>query len=163
MTTHGRNRTKTYQTWGGMIQRCTNPKAPYYECYGGRGITVCDRWRNSFEDFLADMGEKPKGLTIDRIDVNKGYSPENCRWADLETQARNTSRSRTFTRNGVTKHLFEWAEESDVPLKTIETRLLRGWEIEAALTVPVGAFSGNRRRPKSMSKFDPPPRVKRDR
>jgi hypothetical protein len=72
-----------------MINRCHSPTSPSYEDYGGRGIKVCDRWRNSFENFLADMGESPEGLSLDRIDNDKGYFPENCRWADWYTQANN--------------------------------------------------------------------------
>ena len=72
-----------------MIARCTNPKAWNWRYYGGRGITVCDRWRYSFENFLADMGEKPEGLTLDRADNELGYSPENCRWSTLSEQAFN--------------------------------------------------------------------------
>lgn len=86
--THGLSGTPTYKTWDGMIQRCTNPNHEAYERYGGRGITVCDKWL-SFDGFLADMGERPSRTTIDRIDNELGYAPGNCRWASSTIQGRN--------------------------------------------------------------------------
>jgi hypothetical protein len=79
----------TYRAWSEMKTRCYNPKRKKFENHGGRGITVCDRWRNSFENFLADMGEKPLGLTLDRIDNEGNYTPENCRWATWSQQNKN--------------------------------------------------------------------------
>lgn len=87
-TTHGYSGTSIYMTWGDMINRCTNASHPRYADYGGRGVSVCDRWRR-FENFLADMGDRPPGLTLDRIDNDGNYEPSNCRWTDPSTQAKN--------------------------------------------------------------------------
>ncbi|TDR34683.1 hypothetical protein [Aquamicrobium defluvii] len=85
---HGLSRSPTHTSWRGMIDRCTNPKHGYYEYYGARGITVCDRWRN-YENFLADMGERPDGTTLDRVDNDGNYEPGNCRWATWDEQGAN--------------------------------------------------------------------------
>lgn len=109
--THGMTGTPEYRTWAGMINRCTNPNEPGWDNYGGRGITVCPEWRNSFEQFFADMGPKPSpGFSLDRVDNNKGYSPSNCRWADPKTQARNTRKNRFVNFNG---KRMTWAEAAE--------------------------------------------------
>ncbi len=105
----------TYRVWAGVIQRCTNTKSKGYKDYGGRGITVCARWRHSFENFLADMGERPEGLTLDRRDNNGPYSPENCRWVTHFVQMGNTRRNVWVTYLGETRYLSAWARYFGVP------------------------------------------------
>jgi hypothetical protein len=128
--THGHNSTKlgksrTYQSWDGIIQRCCNPNCVAYLKYGARGIKVCERWRD-FKNFLADMGERPLDKTIDRIDSKKGYYPENCRWATRLEQGQNTSRNIRITMNGKTLVLSEWARRLNVHRNTLGYRYHRG-------------------------------------
>lgn len=133
-TTHGMARTLTHITWQALIQRCTNPENPAWDRYGGRGITVCDRWRNSFEAFLSDMGERPKGLSLDRVDNSKGYEPENCAWATAKEQARNTRRNRLVSFQGHNICLAEAAEIADLPYWKVRHRLnAKGWTPSQAL------------------------------
>src|SRR5574343_242318 len=126
-TTHGMTHSKTYNTWAGMLTRCYNKNQDSYKDYGGRGITVCDRWRNSFTEFLADMGERPKGCSIERVDNDKGYSPENCIWADYSTQAKNTRRTRHITFGGKTMSVLDWSNEIGIHYERLRDRLNRGW------------------------------------
>lgn len=91
--THGMSKTRTYNIWCGMKDRCNNPNNSHYHSYGARGINVCDRWLNSFINFFEDMGESPTNLSLDRIDNDKGYFKENCKWSDNFIQQRNTRKS----------------------------------------------------------------------
>jgi len=123
----------TYNAWNSMQTRCTNPSAKYFERYGGRNITVCKRW-GTFKEFLADMGEKPKGKSLDRIDNEGNYEPSNCRWATLQEQAGNQSTSRRYTFLGQTCCISEWARRSGVSRNVLLHRLNKGWPIEKAVT-----------------------------
>jgi hypothetical protein len=140
--THGHagvgNRTPTYECWCGMLNRCLDSEGYNYKCYGGRGITVCERWssENGFANFLADMGEKPKGMIIDRKNKNGNYEPRNCRWATRTQQARNRHDTITLTRDGETHPLAEWAELLGIKSGTIHMRLWRGCSDEEALRPP---------------------------
>lgn len=124
--------TRTHRIWKGMITRCTNPKSKHWLKYGARGIGVCERWRK-FENFLADMGQVPPGLTLEREDNAGNYEPGNCRWATPLEQAQNTRRNNKITINGVTKILAEWARESGVHRRTIMSRLALGWDAHSAV------------------------------
>jgi hypothetical protein len=134
---HGQH-SREYKTWASMKSRCQNPKAQGYEDYGGRGITICDRWKgkNGFIEFLKDMGPRPAGQVIDRIDVNGNYEPSNCRWATLKESARNTRRNRFVIFQGQRKTIAEWAEIYGLPHYILFNRLRGGFSMEQALTMP---------------------------
>lgn len=125
---------KIYYTWRAMKKRCSNPNDTRYAEYGGRGIKVCDDWQD-FEVFRSDMGEPPTNQhTIERLDFNKGYSKENCKWATIKEQANNKRSNRLITAFGETKNLQQWADETGIKRETIARRLNNGWNIERALT-----------------------------
>lgn len=120
---------KHYTRWLKMKDRCYNPNSNAYKNYGERGITVCDEWRKNYLNFLnwTYISGYKDGLTLDRIDNNKGYSPENCKWSTRKEQQNNRRANRKITINGVTKNLFEWVESSGLNPRTITTRIERGW------------------------------------
>ncbi len=130
--THGLHKTRTYQAWKNMRQRCLNPKRPDFKHYGGRGITVDQRW-DSFARFFADMGGCPPGHEIDRIDNDNGYTPDNCRWAKRAVQMANTRRSHKITFKGKTQHLSQWARDLGIDPSTLLWRL-EHWRRDVALT-----------------------------
>lgn len=125
-TTHGRAGTPGYITWRNMRRRCLNPADPSFKHYGGRGIVVCDRWKDSFAEFLADMGDPPAGMTIERVDNDGPYAPDNCRWATRKEQMRNYSRNRWVTINGETLLLDDWAKRTGLDHTTIRRLILAG-------------------------------------
>jgi transposase len=124
-TRHGYYGTPTYESWTAMLARCRYERHPHFKHYGGRGIEVCERWLK-FENFLADMGERPEGLTLDRIRHNDGYEPGNCRWATETEQHRNTRTNRYVTHEGRTMCASAWAEELGVGRHVIYTWLSKG-------------------------------------
>lgn len=137
--THGHRRgnvsSPTYQSWNSMWDRCRRSHHPSHRHY--EGVSVCDRWR-SFENFLADMGERPVGKTLDRIDGTKGYNPGNCKWSTLTEQARNKSNNRLITHQGRTQCLAAWAETTGIDYYRLRDRINRGWPLEKALGVKHG-------------------------
>lgn len=134
----------SYNSWRAMNDRCLSPGSDHYPIYGGRGIKICDRWRgkDGFKHFLEDMGERPKGCSLDRIDVNGNYCPENCRWATQSEQMNNTRRNKKFTifgKTGTFTQLFRVFGADGLKKKTAEARFYdHGWGIEDSITIPTG-------------------------
>lgn len=122
---------RTYRSWRNMIQRCENQTVPEFQRYGSKGIAVCAQW-HSFESFLADMGECPPGLTIERVENDDGYHPGNCCWAPYKVQNRNQSSNLVLTVHGFTGCLAELCERFNVPYRRMYMRLRRGWSAEDA-------------------------------
>jgi hypothetical protein len=149
ITTHGGSNSPEYRSWVHMIARCHNANNDAYATYGGRGITVCDRWRESFADFLSDMGPRPSiKYSLDRFpDQNGDYESGNVRWATALEQGRNRTNNRLLTLQGETHTLSEWSETTGIPESTLTGRLDRGWTLERALQVrnassPLLTFKG---------------------
>lgn len=146
-TRHGMSHTKIHHLWKGMMSRCYSPANFAFEHYGQRGITVCEKW-HTFENFFEDMGERPPGRSLDRIDNNGPYSPENCRWATRAEQARNKRSNRVLGWRGEEKVLSDWAKCLGISGRVIAHRLdILGWDIERTLSKPA--------RSKRSSKFKP--------
>ncbi len=126
-----------YRSWSTMIQRCTNPDNSHYDRYGGRGIQVCERWMN-FRNFYEDMGDRPDGYSLDRINNSGPYCKENCRWATSKQQGRNRRTNKFYCFKSKTKTWAEWAEQSLVSPGTLRWRVIKlGWDFEVALRTPV--------------------------
>lgn len=137
LRTHGQKKTPEYRTWSAIKRRCHNANQPNYHAYGGRGVYVCERWRDSFEAFFADMGPKPApSYTIERNDNWKGYELGNCRWATRKEQAYNKRVSRLRPIGGC-RSVAEAADRYGLQNGTLYSRLHRGWSEERALTTPV--------------------------
>ena len=120
---HGMSSSKTYIAWKHMVMRCYNKNDKGFCNYGGRGIQVCDRWRN-FENFYADMGIAPKGLSLDRIDNNGNYEPPNCRWITMAQQNRNSRHNKNIIYNGQKKCIAEWAKTFEVNYQLFRRRII---------------------------------------
>lgn len=135
---HGLSYTAEYRAWQTMRLRCLEPNNPAYASYGGRGITVCDRWKDSPAAFIEDMGLKPSPKhELDRIDNDRGYEPGNCRWVTRAANDRNRRSNRYLTFRGQRLALAEWCERLNLPRDTVRKRIEAGWSIERALTTPV--------------------------
>ena len=131
-----------YSVWCGMLRRCESPKFHAWKYYGGRGIKVCKRWHD-LDKFIADMGPRPEGATLDRWpDKNGSYKPGNCRWATWKQQARNRSSNKLISFDGRTMTMWEWADEMDIDPFTLSSRLRHGWSVEEALSIPSPRKSG---------------------
>lgn len=137
---HGMSRTRTYRIWQAMLNRCRNPNMAMYPRYGGRGIRVCSRWE-SFENFYADMGECPKGMSIDRINNDANYEPGNCRWANRRIQSRNKSSNRIISYGGRRLCLTDWAKSLSMDQASLAERIEK-WGVARALTTPKGRSHG---------------------
>jgi hypothetical protein len=137
-STHRKTGSRTYASWAMMIQRCTNPNFTKFPTYGGAGITVSKEWLESFEVFFADMGERPVGKNLDRIDGRFGYFKGNCRWATPEEQSQNRKSVRSITFRSEVKCVAEWARIVGLSYMTIISRLNQGWTAEEALVIPSG-------------------------
>ncbi len=127
-----------FQVFHSMKARCQNERHRFYKDYGGRGITVCERWMKprgeGLKNFIADMGDRPPDYTLERIDNNGGYSPENCKWASKKDQARNRRGNVFYSLNGVTKTISQWAELAGISGSAITDRIKAGYPLDKALT-----------------------------
>lgn len=133
--THGMRNSAIYKIWAGMINRCENRKDPSFYLYGGRGIAVCAEWRHDVLRFSKDMGERPKGYSLDRIDNSGSYSKENCRWASSSQQANNRRNNKILTADNKSQTIAQWARDLNINSATIWRRLnVYRWSIERALS-----------------------------
>lgn len=143
MFIHGMSDSRLFKSWIHMRERCNDPKNKRYRNYGGRGITVCDEWNKEFLPFYewAMANGYDDHLTLDRIDVNKGYYPQNCRWVDMRTQQNNRSNNHRIEYKGESHTIMEWSRIVGIKRQTIVARLKSGWSVEDALTKPLMSLS----------------------
>lgn len=142
-TTHNAYHSPEYKVWSRMIDRCCNKNNKSFSNYGGRGIIVCEQWLgiNGFSNFINNMGNRPTSKhSIERIDNNKNYEPNNCHWATKTEQNRNKRNNRMLTYNEITLCVTEWELKLGFPLKSIHNRLQKGWSVPDALTIPIRRF-----------------------
>jgi hypothetical protein len=131
--THGLSKTPEYRAWAKIKMRCTNPNDPNFYRYGGRGVGMCDEWYNSFEQFYKDLGKRPNGMSLDRIDNNQGYSKDNCRWATPQQQAANRELSIVIDYDGKSMCLKEWSRHINRPYTTMLSHYKKGYSINQIL------------------------------
>lgn len=134
---HGLSGHSAFQCWVDMNKRCHTPRDANYPNYGGRGITVCPEWQDGPEQFIADMGEKPPGMTLDRKDNNLGYSASNCEWVTMQDQQNNKRTNVLLAHEGESMTIAQWARKLGMKKVTLTGRIASGWSTEAALTTPV--------------------------
>jgi hypothetical protein len=139
VTTHGMSGTSIHRIWKDMNNRCANKNNKYFHKYGGRGITVCQEWRDSFEAFAEHIGPKPSPKhSLDRIDNNRGYEPGNVRWATRAVQNRNTRQNRWVTISGQTMCITDWCKAMKISVSGVYGRIYKGWSEEEAIMTPLG-------------------------
>lgn len=134
-STYGLSKTRTYNIWSHMKARCLRKTHPRFSEWGGRGIKICERWL-IFENFLNDMGEAGEYLSIDRIDNNGDYCPENCKWSTTKEQNRNKNNRKILTANGKSLSVSQWCEELNISRSTLNSRIIRGWTDEKIINTP---------------------------
>lgn len=141
--THGQTHSRAFRSWDAMKQRCTNPNSSDYHRYGGKGVVICKRWLDSFENFLEDMGERPEGTSLDRYpDKHGNYEPNNCRWATPSEQQRNLRNNQYLTYDDQTKLLVDWAVEKEIPIGLLRTRFNNGLRNDQLFAPSYSSFEG---------------------
>lgn len=151
LRTHGLSKHPLWSTWRLMNERCYKPSDQAYERYGGRGIKVCERWKNSIQSFIDDMGQKPPGSQLDRINNDGDYCPENCRWATPTTQANNRRSNSIIFYKGRAQTIMEWSRELGMSRRNISARYNKGWTAERIFETPISQKVWNTRRANIVS------------